>query len=116
MVKNTQRKDFGISTRGLDILQTIMYINIALIIILVIFGCFSILKVTGNILSPISVILVGMIISLPSVIICCLINMFIDYMYNVEQQSKMQYNLDITSRKILEEIQIFNSYRSEQNN
>ena len=112
-MKKVIKKDFTISTSGLGILQTFMYINIGLIAILVIAGLFYELTVLDNLASAIATIIVGFIIALPSIIVCCLIQMFIDYMYNIEQQSKIQSNLDVTTRKILDALEIMNSYKSE---
>lgn len=114
-MKKNARNDFNITTKGLDILQTFIYCNIFIIVLLVIgFSCYAITSNT-NLMSIIPVILIGFVVALPSIILLCLIQMFIDYMYNIQEQSKMINSLEVTSKNILKEIQVINSYSNEIN-
>lgn len=99
-------EDFYISTGGLDILKKIMYFNIACIYIIAIYFCNYIYNkslVNESVFPKVILILaIATIIALPSIILCLLVGMMIDWMNNVKMQSKIQYNISNNSEDIKE--------------
>ena len=113
-MKKILKKDFCISTKGIEIIQNIAIFGLA------VNGCIGVLAFIGSldfsVYIAVGIVLGVLIISLPLIITICLSNMIIGYMYNVEQQSKIQSNIDTTNRKILEELQVMNSYNCDKAN
>ena len=107
-MKKISKKDFSITTRGIEIIQNI---SIFQLVVTTVIGIVAfIVSLDISTMFAIGVLFGTLLLILPAIIIICLINMIIDYMHNIEEQSKIQSNIDITSRKILEELQIINSY------
>lgn len=104
MKLNYKDSDFSISTKGLEILKKIMYVNIGIIAFLSLVFCYvqtQNLRIGESAFPQIVVILlIGFAVAIPSIIICLLIKMIIDWTYNVEEQSKLQFNISNNTEDI----------------
>lgn len=106
------KKDFNISTGGLGAIKTFISIYIVMIVVI----CAA--AVVGEIMSGMGIIIlltiaIGFFIVLPAIIFCSLITMLIDYMYNIQEQSKILADTNIITKKILKELEVTNSFNEE---
>ena len=115
-MKRIVKKDFSISTKGLEDIDFICLANIILIYVGAFILILAKIKLGFSIDFIIETVIGAYVLSIPFIIVKKLVYMLFDYMYNIEQQSRMQFNIDVTSRKILEEIQIINSYKADEIN
>ena len=106
------KKDFNISTGGLGAIKTFISIYIVMIVVICAAAVVGMVMIDKSTAIPF-VIGLGFFIALPAIIFCSLITMLIDYMYNIQEQSKILADTNIITKKILKELEVTNSFNEE---